>query len=208
MALGTFTPNPVNQWNQDGDDFALVIEEFTGMVEGTIERRSVLANHIPVRPVRGTTTITNFAVGKSSLHKVTPGTIPDGDTSDFAKQVLTIDTTIYARAFFDLLSVFQTQIDVRRETATEQGKEIAKFRDQAFLISAIKAAMLTDPAFKKPAGAGGKPAGHFGGSQKQLAAAGQGRDPRHRSERSGQHRRPHRVRGQARRRDVHFRPGA
>lgn len=151
------------------EKLALVIEEFTGMVEGTIQRRSVVESFVPVRTVKGTATFTNHAVGKSTLQKVTPGVPLDGVKSDFAKRSVTVDTIIAAREFFSLLEVFQTQMDVRREVAQEQGKEIAKFFDQAILIQALKAARLTGSAYAM--GATGKPSGHAGGSVQTLEAA-------------------------------------
>ncbi len=157
------------------DRLALVIEEFTGMVEGTINRKSILADHIPVRQVKGTATFTNHAVGKSTLQKVVPGVALDGVKSDFAKTAVTVDTTIAAREFFPVLDVFQTQMDTRREVANEQGKEIAKFKDQAFLIQALKAARLTDSAYS--GGIAGKPAGHMGGSRTTLATLADAQDP-------------------------------
>lgn len=157
------------------DRLALVIEEFTGMVEGTINRRSVLADHIPVRAVKGTATFTNHAVGKSTLQKVTPGVAPDGIKSDFAKASVTVDTVVAAREFFPMLDVFQTQMDTRREVAAEQGKEIAKFKDQAFLIQAIKAARLTNSAYS--GGISGKPAGHSGGTRTSMATLADAQDP-------------------------------
>ncbi len=157
------------------DRLALVIEEFTGMVEGTINRKSILADHIPVRQVKGTATFTNHAVGKSTLQKVVPGVALDGVKSDFAKTAVTVDTTIAAREFFPVLDVFQTQMDTRREVANEQGKEIAKFKDQAFLIQALKAARLTDSAYS--GGIAGKPAGHTGGSRTTLATLADAQDP-------------------------------
>ncbi len=157
------------------DRLALVIEEFTGMVEGTINRKSILADHIPVRQVKGTATFTNHAVGKSTLQKVVPGVALDGVKSDFAKTAVTVDTTIAAREFFPVLDVFQTQMDTRREVANEQGKEIAKFKDQAFLIQALKAARLMDSAYS--GGIAGKPAGHMGGSRTTLATLADAQDP-------------------------------
>lgn len=157
------------------DRLALVIEEFTGMVEGTINRRSVLADHIPVRAVKGTATFTNHAVGKSTLQKVVPGVAPDGIKSDFSKTSVTIDTVIAAREFFPMLDVFQTQMDTRMEVANEQGKEIAKFKDQAFLIQAIKAARLADSAYS--GGVAGKPSGHAGGTVKTLPTLADAQDP-------------------------------
>ena len=157
------------------DKLALVIEEFTGMVEGTINRRSVLADHIPVRAVKGTATFTNHAVGKSTLQKVAPGVAPDGIKSDFSKTSVTVDTVVASREFFPMLDVFQTQMDTRREVAGEQGKEIAKFKDQAFLIQALKAARLTNSAYS--GGTGGKPAGHSGGTITTLATLADAKDP-------------------------------
>lgn len=157
------------------DRLALVIEEFTGMVEGTINRRSILADHIPVRAVKGTATFTNHAVGKSTLQKVVPGVAPDGIKSDFSKASVTIDTVIAAREFFPMLDVFQTQMDTRMEVANEQGKEIAKFKDQAFLIQAIKAARLANSAYS--GGAADKPAGHAGGTVKTLPTLADAQDP-------------------------------
>lgn len=168
--LNVTFPNAINgKDTTEAEKLALVIEEFTGMVEGTIKRRSVVESFIPVRTVRGTATFTNHAVGKSTLQKVTPGVPLDGIKSDFAKASVTVDTVIAAREFFSLLEVFQTQMDVRREVATEQGKEIAKFFDQAILIQALKAARLTDSAYAN--GQAGRPKGHAGGTVQQLATA-------------------------------------
>lgn len=164
------------QSNSAGSVSALHLEEYTGVVESTIERKSVLKGWIPVRPVKGTSTITNFAVGESTLQKATPGAPIDGTGTDFAKRTLTVDTVILARAVLPLLETFQTSYDSRKEIGQEHGKKIAKFHDQSFFIQAIKAALLADSAYRG-AGAAGKPAGHFGGSQETLAAAGDSLDP-------------------------------
>ncbi len=176
MALDdVFSVNIPNQQNNTGDTRALVIEEFTGMVEGTIERRSVMQGMVPVRRVQGTDTFTNRAVGESTLQKLTPGQQPDGTKSDFAKNSVTVDTVILAREIFSVLEVFTTNIDVRKEVAVEQGKKIAKFWDESFFIQAIKAALLTQSKFAN--GSAGKPAGHFGGNQEVLANALDLQDP-------------------------------
>ena len=168
--LNVTFPNAINgRDTTEAERLALIIEEFTGMVEGTIKRRSVVENFVPVRTVKGTATFTNHAVGKSSLQKVTPGVPLDGIKSDFAKASVTVDTVIAAREFFSLLEVFQTQMDVRREVAAEQGKEIAKFFDQAILIQALKAARLANSAYAN--GTAGKPSGYAGGSIQTLASA-------------------------------------
>lgn len=164
------------QSNQAGSISALHLEEFTGAVEGTIERKSALKGWIPIKPVKGTSVLTNFAVGESTLQKATPGAPIDGTTTDFAKRTLTVDTVVLARAVLPLLETFQTSYDARKEIGNEHGKKIAKFYDQSFFIQAIKAALFTDSTYRG-AGAAGKPAGHSGGSQQTLAAAGDALDP-------------------------------
>lgn len=165
------------QSNSAGSVSALHLEEFTGIVESTIERKSALKGFIPVRPVTGTSMLTNFAVGESTLQKAVPGgPAPDGTLTDFAKRILTVDTVVLARAVLPLLETFQTSYDSRKEIGMEHGKKIAKFTDQAFFIQAIKAALFTESTYKG-SGASGKPAGHFGGSQQTLAAAGDSLDP-------------------------------
>ncbi len=164
------------QSNSAGAINALHLEEFTGIVEGTIERMSKVKDKVPMRPVKGTSILTNFAVGESTLQKATPGVVPDGTTTDFAKRILTVDTVILARAVLPLLETFQTSYDSRKQIGGEHGKKIAKFLDQSFFIQAIKAALFTDSTYRNT-GAAGKPAGHFGGSQQTLAAAGDSLDP-------------------------------
>lgn len=154
---------------------ALAIEEFNGMVEGTIARRSVVDGMIPLRTVTGTDTISTHAVGGSTLQKVVPGEALNGISSDFSKKTLTIDTLVASREFFPLLQDFFTNTDRKREVAEEQGKEIAKFRDSAFMIQAIKAARATQSGYAN--GSAGKPKGHYGGSQEIMAAAADALDP-------------------------------
>lgn len=172
----SYTIQRPGQSNSSGAINALHIEEFTGIIEGTIERKSVLKGWIPVRPVKGTSVVTSFAVGESTLQKATPGVQPDGTTTDFAKAQVTVDTVVLARAILPLLEVFQTSYDARKEIGLEHGKKIAKFYDQSFFIQAIKTALKTDSTFRGAGGAG-KPAGHFGGNQQVLGAAGDALDP-------------------------------
>lgn len=142
---------------------ALHIEQFAGIVEGTIARKSIIRNFVPVRNVQGTSTISGFQVGESTLSKVTPGTEPDGSVNQATKNKLTIDTLVNARAITPLLDDFQSSYDAKKAIGEEHGKKIAKFFDQAFFIQAIKAAQMTNA---------GLPAGWSGGSTQAMAAAG------------------------------------
>lgn len=155
-----------------GNIYANTIEEHTGIVNGTIERKSVLAGWIPRPTVKGTPTITNFGVGEVDLQKATVGVTPDGGTAKFGKVSLTIDTVILARHNLGLLEVEQIPYNARALIAQEQGKKIAKFSDTALFTQAIKAALKTDTTYSGLSGAG-----HFGGNQQTLALAADALDP-------------------------------
>lgn len=171
MSLPTFSPTFPNQSLGTGDELALAIEKFTGVVEATIERRSKAAPFVDVRPVRGTTTITNEGIGKSTLQKVTPGNTPDGTSANQAARInLTVDTLILARTNVPLLDSFQKNYDFQSYVGQEHGKEIAKFYDGAFFIQAAKAAALSASAY-------GALPGHAGGQTVTLAASGDATDP-------------------------------
>lgn len=159
------------QSNGTGDIDALHIEQFQGLVQGTLDRLSVCAPRIPIKMVRGTSIISNNAVGQSTLQKITPGSPIDGSVSKFGKRSLTIDTTIIARAVLPLLETWQTHYDARAEIAREHGKVLAKQFDQSFFIQAAKAGNLTANTF------GLTSAGHNGGSQVTFAGASDYQDP-------------------------------
>lgn len=170
----TFNVTRPNLRNGGSNPLELAIEEFLGMVEGTINRRSLTRGWIPMKPVKGTTTIRTDAIGESTLQKITPGATPDGTTNEFGKNTLTVDTVILARAVLPILDVFQTSYDKRKEIATEHGKKIAKFLDQAMFIQALKAALSANSRFFNNAN---ELDGHSGGSIETLGLAGDATDP-------------------------------
>lgn len=170
MSLDTFNVVRPNAKLGGSDPLELVIEEFGGMVEGTLQRRSVTEGMIQSRSITGTATVSNYAIGESALQVIVPGETPNGTQTQFSKNSVTVDRTILARATLPLLDVFQTQYDARREIATEHGKKIAKFKDQSFLIQAIKTARLTVNPY-------GALPGHAAGSVETLAAAADATDP-------------------------------
>jgi hypothetical protein len=155
-----------------GDEQKLHIEEYTGVVEGTIARKSALEGFVTRRAVRGTSIITNFAVGESTLQKLTPGTTPDGTVTKFGKNTVQVDTVVLARNIFPLLETWQTSYDSRAEVGMEHGKKIAKHTDQSFFIQALKTAALVAPKHTGVAGAG-----HFGGNQVTMTGSSDNLDP-------------------------------
>lgn len=148
------------------------IEEYTGVVETTIARKSALTGWLPMKTVRGTSVLQNFAVGESTLQKLVPGAKPDGTVNKFGKNTLIIDTVVLARSVFPVLETFQTSYDSRKEVGDEHGRKIAKFRDQTIFIQAIRTGLLTTPKHSGVTGAG-----HFGGAQSTFAGANDHTDP-------------------------------
>jgi len=148
---------------------ALHVEEYTGVVEGTIARHAIMRDYIPVRAVRGTSTVSSYQFGASTLQVLTPGTAPDATVNQAAKIKLTVDTVVLARSSYPLIDEFQNSYDARSHIAEEHGKEIAKFYDQAFLIQAVKTAGISNMATY--------PEGWKPGTVKTFATAGLENDP-------------------------------
>lgn len=171
MALDTYNITRPGQTNATGDVNAQAIEEYTGVVEETIERKSVLKGFVSKRTVKGTDTITSFGVGESTLQAIVPGTTPDGTINKFGKRSLSIDTVILARSIFPLLETFQTSYDARVKVGREHGKKIAKLEDQSFFIQGIKAALSATPLY------GFTSEGWGGGSTVTMAGSSDHLDP-------------------------------
>ena len=173
MAFDAYDITRPGQANGAGGVRANHLEEFGGLVQGTLERMSVCAPRVPIRSVRGTSVVSNFGVGKSTVSKITvDGSAPQATSQNkFGKTSFVIDTTILARAVLPLLEVFQTSYDSRAEIATEHGKELAKQFDSTFFIQATKAGLLTANKFGLTA------AGHTGGTQITFSGASDHLDP-------------------------------
>lgn len=124
---------------------SLMIEEYGGEVESQFAKSAIMRQYVRIRPVRGTNTIVNNRVGKTTLKKLVPGVRPQADQTPFGKVALTVDTVILARDNRSMLNEFQTHFSARVELAQDHGKEIGKFFDQAFIIMGIKGARAAAP---------------------------------------------------------------
>lgn len=157
-----------------GDINAQAIAHYSGVVEHTIERKSVLKDMVPMRTITGTNKVTDFAVGEVGIQKVTPGEAPQGQTVDFSQASFTVDTVLNTRHVLPLLEQFQVSYDARKEIGVEQGRKIAKFIDQSFFIQAAKASLMAQSRFAK---AGTDVDGWSAGSKVTLTNAADASDP-------------------------------
>lgn len=170
MPILTVNPTHPNQQLGTGDENALALEIFTGLVEGTIERQSKAMPFINMRPVRGTTTLTSEGIGESTLQVLKKGEAPDATINEANRINLTVDTTVIARNWVAQLDDFQKNYAFKEQIAKEHGKKIAKFSDNAIFIQAARTAAMTQSAF-------GALPGHFGGSTETLGNAADVNDP-------------------------------
>jgi len=146
-----------------------MIEQFTGLVEKQFAKTSIMKMYAKVRSVLNTNSLINRQIGRTQLGKVTAGVRPDATTVGHGRVQVTVDTVILARNNQDLLNDFQADIDVRSEIAEDQGKELGKFFDEAFIIQAIKGSLQAAPTGLNGAIGAGK--------NVELAAANDEADP-------------------------------
>lgn len=170
MSRDTFNVTRPNSKLGGADKFELVLEEFAGMVEESVTKRSVTEGWVEMRTVKGTATVTKDAIGESTLQVLTPGVTPDGTENKFSDNSVTVKTVVLARSALPLLDVFQTKYDSRKYIANEHGKALARLKDGALLRQLAKAGLATTSKY-------GALPGHFGGTQATLAAAGDENDP-------------------------------
>lgn len=137
-----------------------MLDQYGGEVESQFAKDSIMRAYAKIRPVRGTDTIVNNRVGRTTLKALTAGVRPDADSTPFGKVALTVDTVVLARDNRAMLNEFQTHFDARMELAQDHGKELGKFFDQAFIIMGIKGSKAAAPvlgdgtASKQSIGAG------------------------------------------------------
>jgi hypothetical protein len=120
----------------------LHIEQYGGAVETRFVKASFMRQYADIKTVRGTDTVTNDRMGKTSIQAVAKGVRPEGGGVDFDNVSVKVDTIILARNNVALLDEFQQHFDTRVSLGEDHGKEIGKFFDEAFIIQSIKAAMI------------------------------------------------------------------
>lgn len=147
-------PLPTDSSHLSSQPSSELIDEFTGLVENQFTKASIMRAYATVRKVTGTDTLINRRIGRSALQKVTAGVRPDATPTKYGRAQVTVDTIILSRHNQDLLNDFQADINVRAELAEDQGKELGKFFDEAFIIMGIKGSLQTAPADVDSIGAG------------------------------------------------------
>lgn len=192
MALPTFTVDHPSQKDGTGSNVAMLIEEFTGLVEHQLTRASKLSPMVNFRQVRGTNTISKAAIGSSGSDVRVAGASGIGTPSNApvagtdatvlgatsgrvkAKNLLTLDRLLFARDWIPIEEDIQSMYETRVHYARTQGEKLGRDLDQSLFIQAAKAALLTTSAYGSAiTGAAG-----FGvGNQYTFSTAGDEVDP-------------------------------
>lgn len=125
----------------DRDD---MIEQYGGVVDAQIAKRSIMRQFVELHTIRGSDTKTVRRMGDSTLQGINDsaaGQEMQATPRNFDRAQVTVDTIILARDSRALLNEFQTDFSARREIGIDHGKTIAKFFDAALLSMGVKAAL-------------------------------------------------------------------
>jgi len=160
---------PVDSTHLSDQAVADMIEQYGGVVDSQFTKKSIMRNFVNMKSVRGTDTIMNRRVGRTTLTTLTAGVRPAATKTNFGKTTLTIDTVVLARDNRSMLNEFQIDFNARAELGKDHGKELGKLFDESILIAGIKGAGAAAPA--------GLNGAFGGGTTATLAAAGDELDP-------------------------------
>ncbi|ANS06232.1 major head protein [Phage MedPE-SWcel-C56] len=160
---------PTDSSHLSDQERADLIAEFGGLVDSQFARQSMMGRFFNVQNITGTDTKIVRRSGKTKLQKLTDGVRPAANKTNYGKASVTVDTIVLARDNQSLINSFQADFNVRAELSEDHGKELGKFFDQAFLIQAIKGALMDAPSGLNGAIGAGRP--------KTLSATGDELDP-------------------------------
>lgn len=116
MARNFITEGGVTQAGQrlgQGAVDALHVSEYGSEVDGTMVKKSVMREFVPIKPITGTSTLTNDRVGEATLQAVGRGAQrPDPTGIEFSNISVKVDTIVLARDTMPLLDEFQNRLSV------------------------------------------------------------------------------------------------
>lgn len=120
---------------------ALLIERFDGRVHETRQKASITTGVWMWKPLIGTDTMSNSAMGNPTLAAVVPGVEPAGTTIEVGKMIVQVKTPIIAKIIEPMLAAVQDHLDIKSRTPANFGKKIAKHEDITLLLKCIHSAL-------------------------------------------------------------------
>jgi len=165
MAAQDISANITNpaQRNLAGAVDALMIEKFDGRVHMHEQKVSITDGVFDFKPLVGTDTMSNAAMGDPTLQAVVPGVEPLAKEQEVGDQIVQVKTPILARVAVAMLAQVQDRLGVKSRTPLNFARKIAKIKDELLFLQCVKSGM-------KATGAG-EVSDMDGGVNKELAAA-------------------------------------
>jgi hypothetical protein len=120
------------------DNFVMAIEKFDATVHTTVQKESILSGMFQWKPLIGTDTMSNAAMGDPILQAVTPGKEPEGKTIETGKMIVQVKTPIIARVTEPMLAAVQDHLDIKGRTPANFGKKIGKHEDEVLFVQTVK----------------------------------------------------------------------
>jgi hypothetical protein len=148
MAAQDISANITNpaQRNLAGALDALMIEKFDGRVHMHEQMVSVTDGVFDFKPLVGTDTMSNAAMGDPTLQAVVPGVEPLAKEIEVGDQIVQVKTPILARVAVAMLAQVQDRLNVKSRTPLNFARKIAKIKDELLLHQCVKSARKTTGA--------------------------------------------------------------
>jgi hypothetical protein len=129
------------QRNSAGPVDALMLEKFDGRVHMHEQKESITDGVFDFKPLIGTDTMSNAAMGDPTLQPVIPGVEPLGAQIEVGDQIVQVKQPILARVTVGMLSEVQDRLSIKSRTPMNFGRKIAKAKDEILFLMCVKSAM-------------------------------------------------------------------
>lgn len=165
MAAQDISANLINpsQRNLAGPIDALMIELFDGTVHMHEQKESITDGVFEFKPLIGTDTMSNAAMGDPTLQPLVAGIEPLGNPIEVGDQIVQVKQPIIARVTEGMLANVQDRLNVKGRTPLNFARKIAKAKDEILLLMCVKSGM-------KATGAG-EVSDMPGGTNEEMVAA-------------------------------------
>lgn len=157
----------------EADLHELDIDQVRSELQTALYARSVVTKYFPQNSLTGTSTVRIDAMGGGGISKLGHDELPKVTEYKFGIDKFTIDTPVVARSVVEELALIQTHLPVLQKIGEDQGKKLAKFIDETYIIQAIKAGMMTETPFADMRGI----EGFGGGTQTKVGTQADSKDP-------------------------------
>lgn len=134
------------QANLAGDEYAMMLEMFTGEVIFRTQDASITEGVFQWIPLIGTDTLSNAAMGDPQLFRLEAGKTANASKIEVGSQIVQVRNPVIARVAIGVLDNIQDRLNVKGRTPERFGKIIAKVTDQVLLHQCVRAALKTTGA--------------------------------------------------------------